>query len=108
MQACVDICHLPLSPNSVLLLPLHTGDMRHTLAGGCGPGLCACVHHQDPTALAPHLFVQAICATRFLVGVGQGCVDASIVDTISRWALLHWNEMLAHTVSDIWRHNACS
>ena len=29
---------------------------------------------------------QALCATRFLVGIGQGCVDASIVDTISRWS----------------------
>lgn len=29
---------------------------------------------------------QALCATRFLVGVGQGCVDASIVDSISRWS----------------------
>ena len=43
------------------------------------------LHPLNPELLVV-LPLQLLCATRFLVGIGQGCVDSVIVDSVSRWS----------------------
>ncbi|KAG1677729.1 hypothetical protein FOA52_001041 [Chlamydomonas sp. UWO 241] len=67
-------------------LVVNSLNARHLLLGGVLLWSLATVAAPLALAASGEWALPALCATRFVVGIGQGCVDASVVDTISRWS----------------------